>query len=347
MQFQIVEDNRGFSLVEAMVTMILGTIILVASLAFLRPAVDIAELILQKGEMQQNARVAVNLIHRDLSIAGTGMQTGGIQLPDGNGAQNSRFACDQATCYLTNGIFDDKRMYAVTPGNAKGSVINGVSTDVVTLVFKDESVDLDQFPLDAITPSGNQVDFNPATANLNDPVVGIRIGDILVLCNANGCAAAVVTQVSGNRVNFAANDPLRFNQPSAAFGNVAALANPGTPAGQYPPTVAFRVQLVTYYLDDSLPDNPRLFRQVNAQTPSPVAEHVENLQFGYDIFDENTAVATADLSDAGGFPNQIRKINISISVRSPRQLSGGRGFERMTLATSASARNLAFRDRFE
>jgi hypothetical protein len=88
-------------------------------------------------------------------------------------------------------------------------------------------------------------------------------------------------------------------------------------------------------------------RQVNAHPPEPVAEFVENLQLTYDIFDEATAQSTAGLAGAGGFPNQIRKSNISVGTRSARRRLFGRGFERTSLLTSVSARNMIFRDRYQ
>ena len=42
----------------------------------------------------------------------------------------------------------------------------------------------------------------------------------------------MVTNVAGGgKVNFANSDPLGINQPSAAFGNIASLANPPPPTG--------------------------------------------------------------------------------------------------------------------
>ena len=88
-------------------------------------------------------------------------------------------------------------------------------------------------------------------------------------------------------------------------------------------------------------------RQVNAHPPMAVAEYVENLQITYDIYDENLAVATAELDDAGGVPNQIRKANITLTVRSPGENLLEHDFQRITLTTSVSPRNLTYRDRYE
>jgi hypothetical protein len=115
--------------------------------------------------------------------------------------------------------------------------------------------------------------------------------------------------------------------------------------------------VVTYFVDapagpdgalGTVDDPPaRLMRQVNAQPPIPVAESVEDFQILYDIFDDNLGVATAALADAGGLPNQIRKATITVSVRSPLRGLFNRVFERISLTTSVTPRNMSFRDRYQ
>jgi hypothetical protein len=177
----------------------------------------------------------------------------------------------------------------------------------------------------------------------------VQAGDVLVLCNANGCAAATVTAVDAvtKQVSLAAGDPLHLNQPAAALGNVASLASPPG-SGTYPQTQAFRALIVTYYIDTTTdPAAPRLMRHVGANSAVPVAQNIENLQISYDTFDENAGAATVNLPDAGGLPNQIRKVNIQITSRARFGRLAGRGFERMGLVTSVSPRNLSFRDRYQ
>ena len=347
MRRESISSARGFSLVEVMVAMALGLIVLGGAVLLFRQGADLTNTVTLRAEMQQNARAAMNLIARDLSIAGTGVAAGGIQLPSGSGSGDSMFGCDSASCYITSNVYADDRLYAITPGDGKGPTVNGVATDIVTLIFRDTSSNLDQLALTDVTPSGNQIRFDPGTTPpYDDPVVGLAAGDLLIMCNINGCAAGVVTSLgAGGRVNFANSDALNINQPSAAFGNITSLSD-GPPTG-YPTTYSFRILVLTYYIDATDPNAPRLMRQVNAHPPQPVAEYIENLQFSYDIYDEDTSVATADLPDAGSAPNQIRKVNLSVSARSHLQGLSGRGFERIILSSSVSPRNLSFRDRYE
>ncbi|HOM98665.1 MAG TPA: hypothetical protein PLM33_00270, partial [Acidobacteriota bacterium] len=134
------------------------------------------------------------------------------------------------------------------------------------------------------------------------------------------------------------------NQPNAEYGNVKALRNPGT--NEYPPTRAFRVNVVTFFVDVNDEENPRLMRQVSAHRAEAVAEHLEQFRVTYDIFEDGSSTAVSDLPDADDRPNQIRKINLMVAGRSPEQRLFGRDFDWLTLRTSVSARNLAFRDRY-
>src|SRR5581483_10410849 len=132
------------------------------------------------------------------------------------------------------------------------------------------------------------------------------------------------------------------------------IRNIMTPAA---PTNWTRLMVITYYVmippgpdgvvgtADDLP--PRLMRQVNAQPPAPIADGVRDMQFTYDIYDDNLFVATANQPNAAGAPNQIRKSTITITFRSPVRGPFRNNFEEVSLSTSVSARNLSFRDRYQ
>ena len=338
-------SNRGFTIFELIVAMGLATVVLGGALALTSQAIGISDMVSQRSDMQQNGRVAINMIARDASLAGTGFPTTGIQLPAGDGSGDSYFACDEATgCHVTNNVYTAERLYATLPGNSGGPTINGVATDVITLVYDDPSSDFDQYPLATIDAEGKIVTFNPATTPAyNDSSVGLKEGDVMLASNSNGQAVATVTDVNANeeaRFMPGNADQLAFNQQSgAALGTLKAILGA--------PTSMRRIFIITYYIDNSDPDIPMLMRQVNARPPMAVAEYVENLQVTYDIYDDNASVATAELVDAGGQPNQIRKTNITLTVRSAGETMIGRDHQRITLTTSVGPRNLTYRDRYE
>ena len=353
-------SNRGFSLIELLIATVSSLVVLSGAFVLTNQAVRLSDMVTQRSDMQQNARVAMNVMARDLSLAGTGFPRGGIQLPTGTDSDDSFFACDLDDCYVTDQVFTGERLFAITPGDGKGPNINGVDTDVVTLVYKDTSSNFDQYVLasmfDFITAGTSSFELDSRTTPAQfDAVVGVKVGDVLVMCNVNGCAVGTVTHFlkvtttqgyvyMGQDASYIdIQDPLQFNQPDAAIGNKLAILD------SFPPTTAYRVDVITYYIDASDPDSPLLMRQVNAHPPTPMAENIENLQITYDIFDLDASVATANLTGAEMpfTPNQIRKVNISLTATSPRETILARTVQRMPLTTSVSPRNLLYRDRYE
>ncbi len=53
----------------------------------------------QRAETQENMRAAIELMTKDISMAGAGLPSGGLQLANAGGA--TKVACNQAgTCYV-------------------------------------------------------------------------------------------------------------------------------------------------------------------------------------------------------------------------------------------------------
>jgi len=354
--------SAGFTLIEVMIAMALGLIVLAAAVTLFRQGMDASYMVTQRAEMQQNARGSVNLIAHDVSLAAQGgFATGGIALPSGAGSVQELYGCDPAGCHLANNGFPNNRLYALTPGPGVGPNILGVNSDVVVSAYIDGNFNTGlacATNVKANPGTDAVVTVNPATMNppLNSATSGLAVGDVLQMCNANGCAAGVVTDfnLAAGTITFKDKDALFFNQSTAASGNLVAIgpfANPVPPAVcKLPQTTVTRIILETYYIDNTNPAAPRLMRQDGARPPNPVAENIENLQMTYDVFDTNTGQATANLTDpiAAGFtPNQIRKANIWVSARSSRAGLLRPGFERIVLGTAVSPRNLSFVDRYQ
>jgi prepilin-type N-terminal cleavage/methylation domain-containing protein len=353
--------NKGFTLIELTIAMALGVLILGTAVALFSKALDASFIVTQRAEMQQNGRAAVGMLAKDISLAGAGLPTGGVQLPSGAGATTSLYGCDQTTCYLTTNTYPSNHLYGAIPGPAYGMSINagGAATDVATVAYTDTTFPLNVYSV-TIAAGGVSATFTlptpppvPLPPAINDPAVGLKAGDLVLFSNNLGSGVGEVTNVAaGGVVSFANSDPLNINQSAAAAGNLSAIAA----ATQ---TIAYRLLVITYYIDvPPGPDGirytaddgpPRLMRQVNGQSPIPVAENISGLQFTYDIFDDTTGTATANLKDAGmsagKTPNQIRKVNLSVTTRSP--LHGGQGFQSLGLATSVSARDMSFKDRYQ
>ena len=356
MQQKYDSASGGFSLFELIIAMGLGMVVLSGALVLTSQAVGISDMVTQRSEMQQNARVAINMMARDLSLAGTGFPSDGIQLPSGTPSGDVFFAKDSSGCLINDCVYSQDRMFAVNPGDGLGPTINNAITDVVTLVYRDTTSDFDQHKFSDIDGDGKIFEFDQVSLPLYDPayddaIFGVEVGDVFVLRQSPDgfLAAAQVTDVNVNgEIRFMPNaaDELGFNQPTAGFGAIKDIIHPpANPA--FADTFGYRINVITYYIDATDPASPLLMRQVGAHAPVPVAENVENLQITYDIYDEDAVTGTAELVDAGGTPNLIRKVNITLTARSPRESMLGGEFQRVSLTTSIGPRNLTYKDRYE
>ena len=254
---------------------------------------------------------------------------------------------------LTQGV-----LYKVTPANGVGPNVVQAS-DAIIITYSDPGLNWSAYTTQVAAKDGSTITMPAGTTPvLNDPAVGLTVGDVLLLQNANGAAAGVVTNYNATTrlITFANLDPLNMNQSAATAGNIKALEFSPVPgaAPYYPAITVSRIMMITYFIrqiNTPSGSDTQLMRQVGARTPTPVADHIEDLQFTYDVFDTNTSTLTAALPDAAvgspatPVPNQIRKINITISVRSPRPNARG-VYEHYTLTTSLGPRNLSFHDRY-
>src|SRR5262249_24027256 len=182
-------------------------------------------------------RGALTFLTRDLGLASQGIPPAGIPVPP-----KAVFACDATQCYLGGVAYPNNILAPVTPVGAIGA--NG--TDVITTVYLDATWPVTNQPI-TVAPGGGSITVTTATFDTNgiatpppvglsyqDTVVGVKVGDVLLLQNNNGAAAITVTNVAGGGViTAAAGDPLLFNNPGAA-----ALANKD---GSFPPTIASRI----------------------------------------------------------------------------------------------------------
>jgi prepilin-type N-terminal cleavage/methylation domain-containing protein len=369
MKTQKQNTKRGFTLVELMVSMAVGLIVMAAMASLFRTGMQSTFIVAQRAETQQNMRAAIDLIVKDISMAGAGLPSGGLQLPTGGGATTAKYGCDQsATCYVPTFTYPNSNyMYGVIPGYNNG-VQGGVAVptastrinDSITVIYCDYNFPLYEYNVTfPATPNGTLINLSPnASFSPAPPAVnaagGVQVGDLILLNGTNGVSAVgEVTNLTTTSITFANLDPLNMNWSGgthtnnvfAVSGNVGYAA---PPAGTTQAT-AYRLYAVTYYL--TVPTNgqkPRLMRQVNGLTPVPVADDIINLQFAYDVYNSTSSALDANQANPLGLgesPNLIQKINVVVMGQSLTQ--DGNKSQSMYLATSVSARDMAFRNRYQ
>lgn len=365
-------SNRGFTLLELMISATLGLIVVASAVSLFTQALKATWITSEKSELQQDFRASSNLLQRDISMAGSGalgqqgISTSAIGLPAS--ATLPVYPCSAVTCNFINGApvayptsTGVPYLYSIIPGPNLGIQVNPGSgpTDIITIVSADPSLALNCYT-SAIDNTGTIVTFTPPPAgplpatcvlptgvlapqSLIDPVVGLKLGDMILFGTK---AVGVVTNAAAGAagtfvVTFALGDPGHINQPAAATGSlfqfVGATRPPSTPIA----VSAVRLSTITYYLDISPSDGvtPRLMRLQSGKTPAPVAENVVFLKFSYDVYNNGTVNANQNSLPAGTSPNMITKVNIAhMTVRS--QLPGTTGYQGLDLHTSIAARNL-------
>lgn len=371
---------QGFTLIELMVAMSLGLIVILTMTTLFKMGMDATFTVTQRAELQENMRAAIELMTQDISHAGAGLPTGGLQLVTGGSV--SKYGCDQtATCYVPSHNYPTNvstgvanYMYGIIPGNANG-VQGGLTIssapaqrdDSITTVYEDYNFPLTNFTF-TITGATGATAALVASPNGSLPTNilgagGLNVGDLLMFVvstpgNGTGSSgtslvqnASVVAEVTGITgagpwaLTFNTGDALNLNQTGTTSNNLSSLAT--AMAGASAQTSVARLNVVTYFLQvptgGGTVQYPRLMRQVNGLTPIPVADNIINLQFSYDVIDAYTGYLSGNLANpigSGQSPSTIQKVNIWIMGQS--LTTGTKKAQSMYLITSVSASDMSF-----
>jgi prepilin-type N-terminal cleavage/methylation domain-containing protein len=354
--------DSGFTLIELMISMTITSLVMAAAFTVFIQAKKLNDVAAETIAVNRDQSNALDLIERDLIQVGQGLPSSKvISIPNGTGVTIKRPGPGNLTLATTTD------WPAVLPGPALGpSVSGGPTTDLTTMLYADTLF---------VTAAGDQPMATVAADCASMTVtaaVTLEVGDIIwfYVSSTNADATQVVTSVSYNAgtgvqtVQFATGDVFGFNNRTATAGTIKqAQPAPTTSAFQAQVT---RLRMVTYYVDASRTPSA-LIRCLNTQCvgSSPTAGQVvafgiENLQFSYDLVNNSTdltniKMTAADQAGTGVSPacnptacstNQIRKVNIVVSMRSRHRVSQIKDFVHRTLNTQVSLRNMSFMDKY-
>jgi prepilin-type N-terminal cleavage/methylation domain-containing protein len=373
MKILISKSQRGFSLLELMVASAVGLIAVMAMTQLFQMGMNATLTVTQRAETQENMRAAIELMTKDIGMAGAGLPSGGLQLANSGGA--TKVACNQTgTCYVPadnyplSGGGAQNYMYGILPGFGNGVQSAAVITaapaavnDSITSIYCDYNFPLTNFNF--TFPSGTQATVAVINGGVTPNNIlapgGLNVGDLLLFTvgtpgngkTAQGTSiaqtAAAVAEITGipngTTINFVPGDALNFNQVGAnSLATIAASAIAGTTVN------VCRLYAVTYFLQvppaGGTVQTPRLMRQVNGLNAVPVADDIINVQFSYDVVNTVLGTISANQSNpigAGLSPALIQKVNIWVMGESIIQ-GGSRKSQSMYLASSVSARNMSF-----
>jgi prepilin-type N-terminal cleavage/methylation domain-containing protein len=374
MKIPISKSQRGFSLLELMVASAVGLIAVMAMTQLFNMGMNATFTVTQRAETQENMRAAIELMTKDIGMAGAGLPSGGLQLANAGGA--TKVACNQGgTCYVPadtyplSGVGAQNYMYGILPGFGNGvqgaAVIASAPApavnDSITSIYCDYNFPLTNFSF--TFPSATQATVGVINGAVTPNNIlapgGLNVGDLLLFTvgtpgngkTAQGTSiaqtAAAVGEITGipnnATIDFAAADALNFNQTGAnSIGSIAAAFVAGTTIN------VCRLYAVTYFLQVPVAggtvQTPRLMRQVNGLNAVPVADNIINVQFSYDVVNTVLGNISANQSNpigAGLSPALIQKVNIWVMGESITQ-GGSKKSQSMYLASSVSARNMSF-----
>src|ERR1700722_1156318 len=281
-------SSRGFSLIELLVALAVGTIVVGAAVKLFSQGMAATFVVSQRAEMQQDLRASSDLLFKDLSLAGAGLPSAtGILLPSQAGKPIYGWAVSCAAknncvpgngvaypCATVAGVPCNPTLYGLIPGYQLGITVPGspAPSDLVTVVYTDSIFALPCYTIQSITATSVVVQLPaplPATCILtpplvapqavNAPAVGLVPGDVvLVQSTVAGNSATIVGEVTNVTANgagnytiaFAAGDTLNMNQPAAAAADLAQLACVKAPAVPSCPATATatRIFVISYYL---------------------------------------------------------------------------------------------------
>jgi type II secretory pathway pseudopilin PulG len=374
----------GFTLIELTIAMAVTMVLLYAAVAMFRDASQSNQVVSQSSDMSDNLREALNMIELDLQQVGTGIPTGGIPIPFtapcGTTPRINRPMLGGASTFPYPGAACTSVIPAVEPGNMMGPAITAPDaiagtpanpnsiTDEISMLYADNTVGLDGKPVNQPAtpgppaspgcPAGSlkltgttlTVTFDATCVNLTTAAKGnlitINPGDLIMFTNNLGTALLCVTAVNGQTLTFAAGDAFGLNGRTEAGGTINYLES----GGVFPTTLATRIWMITYYLDNvTAPPYTRLIRQVNFNPATPVGETLENLQFTYNFVDGVTNPANQPSVPLGNSESNIRSVNVYLGARSSYAVHRGNQslYARSNLMAQVSLRSLAYVNRYQ
>jgi prepilin-type N-terminal cleavage/methylation domain-containing protein len=219
--------QRGFSLLELLVASAIGLVVMAAMTSLFKTGMDATFTVSQRAETQQNMRAAIEMMTKDIGLAGSGIPSGGLQLASGGTV--SLFGCNQGgTCYVPGGTYPASAsgapnfMYPIEPnftngvqGNAAIPAAGGLTNSSITVVYCDYNFSLSNFTFASNFPATPSVTVNVVpvpTVGLPTNIQaagGLQTGDLLLFVintpgngkTATGTSlvqnAAVVGEITG------------------------------------------------------------------------------------------------------------------------------------------------------
>ena len=302
------EARRGFTIIELLIVLVMGSVLVGASLELLDRQRRSARTETLRVDLQQNARFAIDMLTRELQEAGQSLDAtadfGPVAVIDGSSSEPD-------SLFILYAEADTPVHTLQAPGNV-------VNTLTLTTTCADTVSDI---------AVGNMIYV------ANGGLRGVaRVDSAIRSSNGKACDASNPTMVTGAlTVTYSLLDNQRHGW--VFKGNAAGAA-------------AMRAAPVVYFVDRSDASNPRLMRATEytngAWVGVPVADNVANLQVTLAFRDGSTGlVADATDGNSENDYDDINTVQVDLSVaarRTDKDLNKGQLVTR-TYSLSVTPRN--------
>ncbi|MBE0604044.1 MAG: PilW family protein [Deltaproteobacteria bacterium] len=299
--------EAGFTLIEVMAALAILAIAMTAVFATFTSQHQSFTTQRRVAEMQQNLRLAADVLVRDIRLAGyglpvtTGTSADNVALP---GSMNS---------------------HGITTIRALFPVDNTAGPDQVYILYL--------YDMDANQPPAElTADMIATTGVAVDNTAGFVPGGGELVLVTDRVTADLFETTGGTATT------LNFATASSPYNNATLhpkLYQVGVTPGS-PPTVAAKARFIRYFIDNvTYPDgsvHPTLMvDRLNGDAPQPVADDIEDLQLSYWLDTNNDGVAETDKCTTAGNGTfsmgqipQIRQVVLHLVARSRMPEKGWR-----------------------
>jgi prepilin-type N-terminal cleavage/methylation domain-containing protein len=237
--------DRGFTLIEVIIALLLATLLLGGiSMAFFRTTSEAMRL-RDVTDRRQSARTAVQLMEREIRMAGSGW--------------------GRIPVYGNNSAGTPVVLAAVVPG-----YISAAADDSLLLVgaWQTQTTVTDQMP--------------SSSTNLKvADVTGFNPNDLVLVTNGVSANMFQVTSTNSSSEKMAANPASPYNNP----GGYKVSDGHWPASGYPPGSLIFKLTLSSYYMDRTTFRKPALMRHEYGLSPQVAAYNVDGFRVWYQMQD--------------------------------------------------------------
>src|SRR5579871_6215629 len=173
--------DAGFTIGETIIALALTLIVLGGAIDTFTKSMSLVRTSRDISETNTGLQAALSMLVRDMIQTGQGIPLGGPPIPSGAGVQPIVRPGPGALTFPAG----NTTITALTTGGSMGPTLLGVQTDIVTLLYADPTIALNQYPLVAVAADGSTMTVDNRTT-ITGTADSIKAGDIILFSNALG-----------------------------------------------------------------------------------------------------------------------------------------------------------------